>query len=724
MTLTVDATAKTITFTDTVLFSELAALPEVTATTIRGVSTVDLNDYRIVSSAGSDYYQCQNGAAEQLILREPADSNNNKIYISGRLHIGQQAANTYDYSWNNGHPAIIEINSETETQAVWYNNGRGSSGRYASIYVHSGGEFNLYGNGIQLTGSFGAHSSGSVNLYDSTLTAHYIYMYCAYNAYGKSRINVLGAMKLLGQLGDVSGLEIYDPANKLYLSSSGTTPSAIQIVRDLPRLPDGYKPWQGGSNYSTGIDFVNPAQDCTEFTFDSGTYTLRFSAEFQMDVATVDGSTPDMVTLYAGNGDWSEARYVGTSELIKFNFRTYEHNRSDTFYGYNNESKIKTITGAYGYTLAEQVYSGAGQYAKTYSMTLLPDASITERDAAVVSAYAVLSSAAEIHDAVSLWWMQNLKQYLNQRPTAREGAVIVTDYDVVIDPLSASLVSFDGQTLTIRANTIESEIVSAGTITFVNGATTSKSYRDVNGQRVRISGLDPLGLSGPINYKINGVAKTTLDDSVIETVPAGSTVEIVVRSAGYKWKTLSLDTTKALEIDCQLEPWLNLLSQTIYTQPIDAAVAAMFSYDAAAQKVSIDNQTGVTAEVDFNTAFRVLTNITHSEQLVWFFQHPMEPSATRDGFIVQVSSPLSAMMSESSNAGANFNFTLKNSDGTTATNRLFANSSGRQIIPATTVVSAEIKSDQLDTLTSAITQSVERSDGLLKQTHDFAARIA
>lgn len=540
MAISVDSTAKILTFTDTVDFKDLTVLPELVTTVSRGLTKVDLVDYRIIVEAGATYTQCQDGAAEQLILREPAGSEANKLYIAGTVTIGSPQPNTYDYAWNNGHVAILEENGQTETQAVWQNSGRGSSGRYATLYVHSGGSLNIYGNSIQLTGAVGAHPSGSITFYDATLTAHYIYMYCPYNAYGKSRINVLGAMKLLGQLGDVSGLEIYDPVNKVYLSSSGTTPSAIQTVRDLPRLPEGYKPWQGGSNYSTGIDFINPAQDCNDFLFDSGTYTLRFTSEFKVEVSTADGGTPDVVSLYAGNGDWSELRYQNVSDVVAYRLREYRNGSTDTFYGYNNESKLRIATTGYGYTVADQVYDASSQYVKTYPAILLPDTSVTERDASVVSAYTDLDTAKKAHDRATLFWVDNFLTYKDFRPTSISGNVLICDYDLVIDATAAEVFTFDGSTVTIKSTDFKDSIECSKSVTVLNGAKISGNLIDQNGVQVKLkTNLSEFGFYGEVNGVPLGSYEYGLTEKPV-TLKDSEVLRCVVGAHGYQSKYLEL----------------------------------------------------------------------------------------------------------------------------------------------------------------------------------------
>ena len=98
------------------------------------------------------------------------------------------------------------------------------------------------------------------------------------------------------------------------------------------------------------------------------------------------------------------------------------------------------------------------------------DALISEHDEAIVNGYTTQETPYKAYDHLKVLLMDNHAGEDAPHVT-RSGATLITDFDVIIDGTGSGAPSFDGTTITLNATTFTGNLITAGTITFQNGAT-------------------------------------------------------------------------------------------------------------------------------------------------------------------------------------------------------------------------------------------------------------
>ncbi len=215
---------------------------------------------------------------------------------------------------------------------------------------------------------------------------------------------------------------------------------------------------------------------------------------------------------------------------------------------------------------------------------------------------------------------------------------------------------------------------------------------DVNGSRASISGLDPLafGVTWYLRWKpeagstwsyASGTGNSTqiLVDTGVYTVQ--------VRARGYDWKTLSFDTDLSLSLDLGLSWNISSNNTPQYTMPFDAALEAIFQYDATSMQVSVNNITGGIVNPGFAELYQATQRIMHLSGLVWTWTNPIKANATSQKIIIPTGNPLQMFLTAASNASVKLTCPVIHEDsGSSADDRVRGNASGYSIIlgsPAT-----------------------------------------
>ena len=104
----------------------------------------------------------------------------------------------------------------------------------------------------------------------------------------------------------------------------------------------------------------------------------------------------------------------------------------------------------YGYDFVTQIVSLDNTFDP--DITMLVDRLITETDKSVVDAYSFIYTAYDLHDAMASWLEDN-KTSETEKVISREGAsALLGAKNLVLDPLAASLVDFDGATITAKSD--------------------------------------------------------------------------------------------------------------------------------------------------------------------------------------------------------------------------------------------------------------------------------
>lgn len=180
------------------------------------------------------------------------------------------------------------------------------------------------------------------------------------------------------------------------------------------------------------------------------------------------------------------------------------------------------------------------QFAATRASLQAPDTEITEPTKATVAAYTSLGTCAKIYDYAKYWGTLRANLLLDLPVSKNGSALDFGSYDVVIDKTAVSVFDYDGSTVTIKADQVDTgSITTTGTITLSNGAVTgTASLSASNG----VSGLiQILGLTDCAVYvKDNAGAQFDYQASVTGTyekiVPFGSTGawQVVTKVKGYR----------------------------------------------------------------------------------------------------------------------------------------------------------------------------------------------
>ena len=215
---------------------------------------------------------------------------------------------------------------------------------------------------------------------------------------------------------------------------------------------------------------------------------------------------------------------------------------------------------------------------------------------------------------------------------------------------------------------------------------------DVNGSRASVSGLDPqgFGITWYLRWKpeagstwsyATGTGNSTqiLVDTGVYTVQ--------VRATGYDWKTLSFDTDLSLSLDLGLSYHISSNNTPQYTMPFDSALEAIFSYDATAMQVAVNNTTGGIVNPGFAELYQATQRIMHLSGLVWTWANPIKANATSQKIIIPTGNPLQMFLTAASNASVKLTCPVIHEDsGSSADDRVRGNASGYSIIlgsPAT-----------------------------------------
>ena len=148
------------------------------------------------------------------------------------------------------------------------------------------------------------------------------------------------------------------------------------------------------------------------------------------------------------------------------------------------------IIGQYGYTQQTGSFTPTGGLINQ-TITPVLDTSITTQNKTVVSSYTILDTAAKVYDYAALY-ATTPSGILEGSPVAISGITLnFGSKNVVIDANAALVYSYSGNTVTIKASILTAEIITNGTVTYLNGATVKGIVSDSTGYtgEVDISGL-------------------------------------------------------------------------------------------------------------------------------------------------------------------------------------------------------------------------------------------
>lgn len=198
------------------------------------------------------------------------------------------------------------------------------------------------------------------------------------------------------------------------------------------------------------------------------------------------------------------------------------------------------------------------------------------------------------------------------------------------------------------------EFAMTGTGTVTNNGTITVPFRDSDGLRVTVTGLDPeaFGLGWYLRYKLQS------NSTYIEIDGTGNTAlllvddgayDVEVRAKGYDWTTTTLDTATALSVDVGLRFQAAADATPQILKTFNQGVADIFQFDANLEQISAENTTGEIITAGFAEMYQAFARITHLPDLVWTFENPVRANSTTQSFVIPTGNPTSIFLTEDSN---------------------------------------------------------------------------
>ncbi|AUR96765.1 hypothetical protein NVP1232O_31 [Vibrio phage 1.232.O._10N.261.51.E11] len=160
--------------------------------------------------------------------------------------------------------------------------------------------------------------------------------------------------------------------------------------------------------------------------------------------------------------------------------------------------------------------------------------------------------------------------------------------------------------------------------------------------------------------------------------------EVSFRVPGYEWRTFEYNSGEfGGRIDAELQPHRDLAGATLFDRDVDPDLINSFSFDLNTRSILQTNSTGGLLTIPFLEAYVGTQIALHNPINVMEINDPMVPNATRDGFIIPLSSGIRFLLSNNSTGNVFADFTIKFEDLTDAIDRVNPGTSGNYLMFAT-----------------------------------------
>ena len=250
---------------------------------------------------------------------------------------------------------------------------------------------------------------------------------------------------------------------------------------------------------------------------------------------------------------------------------------------------------------------------------------MTETNIATVAAYTSLTTKGQVYDYSKYWGTLRANLIIPKTCIKSDSYLDFGSYDIVIDPLAASVYSLSGNTITIKYTAVVSfSFVTTGTISFINGASSTTWYRSSAGTSVIISA--PYLINGTRYQLWNVTGGTEIENDVSSgtglSYRINWTSDITIRlratyqsGAIAKHELLSqnvLSSTGATFLDFQTD------EETYNDNAIDGSTVTEFSSDYPNVQIDINDADNVTTVQRIYAWYRYI--ITTADGIRNFFQ--------------------------------------------------------------------------------------------------------
>jgi hypothetical protein len=143
------------------------------------------------------------------------------------------------------------------------------------------------------------------------------------------------------------------------------------------------------------------------------------------------------------------------------------------------------------------------------------DTQISVTNESTVAAYTTLETQAKLYDRLALWGCDNPSSAIFFSQAG--GTLDLGSKNLIVDATAASAFLIAGNNITIKATTLTgSKIVTTGTVSFANGASSTLIYQDSTGLNV------PITVSGLVAGSRVQLKNTTTSTIISSTVVAGT----------------------------------------------------------------------------------------------------------------------------------------------------------------------------------------------------------
>lgn len=332
------------------------------------------------------------------------------------------------------------------------------------------------------------------------------------------------------------------------------------------------------------------------------------------------------------------------------------------------------------------------------SLIWLDDLGLTETSAAVLAAITDFGDPNEVLNYAAYWRTTQAGIAINK--ISKDGnAVSWGDANVNWVASAAVPLAYDAATNTFTAvttghvaGTTLFSHRTTGLMTFGAGTNFNTAFKDVDGLRVSVTGINPQGftVTGHLRYRKQGTTtwtNTTYTANTITLLMEEAIYDVQVRCPGYDWKTTEVDAAKTLLLDVGLQYQVSANNTPQYTMPFNAVLEAIFSYDPTSMQVAVANTTGGILQPGFAELYQATQRIMHLSGLVWTWSNPIKANATSQKIIIPNGNPLQMFLTAASNASVKLTCPVIHEDsGQSADDRVRGNASGYSIIlgsPAT-----------------------------------------
>lgn len=205
------------------------------------------------------------------------------------------------------------------------------------------------------------------------------------------------------------------------------------------------------------------------------------------ETETVQGFDLSTQNVYEGSTDSSGVVLI--ENIVQRNYWKKKINSVYTADMYNYRTKANDGSDMFDFTGCSYLYTilNSPDYlvrsrgVQEDSITMLPDTSITETDTTLVQAYTELDTSVKLYDYAKLYLYTNYAGELSTIVSRSGDLIDLGSHNLVIDASASSVFTYDGTTITIKANVYTGNLITTGTITIASGTTYYGTRTDTNG---------------------------------------------------------------------------------------------------------------------------------------------------------------------------------------------------------------------------------------------------